>query len=169
MADAFTAFAAGPSLINWDGDDIGYAEDRVMIRVQPFWDLVHADSYGGLAGPPADRQLMGAVVQISALITTGDFSVLDELNSFSANSGAQTVGYLPAVGSFSRIDSLSGELIIQGRNETRTFSVATLTEAQELNSSARHRRFQVGWTAEVDDACAMQLFAVSTGTDPCTS
>jgi hypothetical protein len=169
-SDLFVPLTTGPAIIYWAGNSIGYAEDRVMMRVQPFWDLVHSDGYGGLAGPPADRQLLGAVVQIMATITTftSDLDLIDDLHTFSSGKTTNGTVVLPAVGSFARQDGLADTLIIEGRGESRTFSPATLTEAQELNSSARHRRFQMGWTAEVDDACARNLMVIVVpGTDPC--
>jgi hypothetical protein len=105
-----------------------------------------------------------------ATLTAFDEDVADWLHSFAGmTSGLNDGVTLPQVGSFARQDGLAQELVVFGRNETRTFSVATLTEAQELNSSARHRRFQVGWIAEVDDACNMTWGTITRpGTDPCS-
>lgn len=168
-SDLFIPITTGPTVVNWGGDDLGYAEDRVMMRVQPFWDLVHADSYGGLAGPPADRQFLGAVVQIMLTLTTfnSDSTIIDGLHDFYAGATSTDSIILPDVGSFARQDELANTLVLLGRNETRTFEPATLTEAQELNSSARHRRFQLGWTAEVDDACTLRLMVIGAGEDRC--
>lgn len=168
MADLFRPFTTGPTLVTWQDLILGYSEDRVMLRIQPFWDMVHSDSYGGTAGPPADRQLLGAIVQVMAVLTTYDKESVDYLSTFSSGYALIGMGNLPPVGTFAReTNGLMGVLYLQGRNEKRTFYNATLTESQELNSSARHRRYQVGWTCEVDDACAMQLMTIDAGQDPC--
>lgn len=160
MAVPFTFFTSGPSVVTFDSEQLGFCEDRVQVNVQPFFEDLHADSWGGIQGGFADRQLLGAVANISCLITKGDADALNALTSFDSGGAA---GILPVLGSFVYQDNLFGILDIEGTNETLQFDKAHISMAIELNQSMRHRRFQVGFTARLDDECTRVLMQWNSG------
>jgi hypothetical protein len=162
---AIQHFTTGPALIEFDSNILGYAEDRVQQIIVPSWEDIHSDDFGGLAGPPSDAQLLGARVIVQMVMTKYDRTLLDALSSFDQ---AGAAGILPAVGEFVRLDSLYAALVISGRNETRTYDVAFLRQNQELNSSARHRRYGLGFECWIDAACTRELMVIAAGRNPCS-
>ena len=166
MALAF--HMTGPVQISWASETIGIAEDRVNIQFQPYWDEIHTDDYGGLAGPPGELQLLGAVAFVSATLTKFDEDLAHALHGFGGGTGDGATIDLPTLGTFAFQDGLYDALVLTGTIETNTFSKAILRQAQEFNASMRHKRFGVGWQCYLDDTCTRQLMArVSTGSSSC--
>lgn len=164
MALAFQM--AGPVLVQWDNANLGYAEDKVTIQIQPFFDDIHTDAWGGLAGPFAERQLLGAIANIQVVFTKYDDTLVNALSSYDA---AGAVGMLPEIGSFVYQDNLYGPLELNGTKEQITFAYAHLGHAQEFNSSTRHRKYVAGWIARLNDVCTnRQLFTLVESTISCT-
>lgn len=157
---AFTFYTSGAAYVSFAGADLGFCEDRVQIVVQPSFDEVHTDSWGGLAGPFADRQLLGAVAQIQCLFTKYDKAELDKLTSFVTGGTAGVIGS-SKLGEFIYQDTLYDTLDINGTNETLTFDYAHIAAGVEFNSSMRHRRYQATFMARMDDACARNLFTIA--------
>lgn len=159
---AFTFYTSGPAYVSFGGNDLGFCEDRVQIVIQPSFDDVHTDSWGGLAGPFADRQLLGAVAQISCLFTKYDKAELDKLTSFVSGGSAGVIGSAK-LGEFLYQDTLFDALTVNGANETLEFDYAHIAAGVEFNSSMRHRRYQATFMARMDDACTRNLFAIASG------
>jgi hypothetical protein len=159
----FVHYTSGPTYVAFDNLALGFCEDRVQITIQPFYDDIHADSWGGLAGSFADRQLLGAVAQINCLFTKYNKEYLDELTSFTSGGTAGTIGAGGVLGEFVYQDKLYSNLDLKGTNETIHFTHAHIAMGIEFNSSMRHRRYQAGFMARMDDACTGILFSLLTG------
>lgn len=160
----FVHYMSGPTVIEFNSVELGYAEDRVQIQVQPYYDDIHTDNMGGLAGPPSDSQLLGAIANITAVLTKYVKAEMDKLTSFDSGGSA---GVLPDIGSFVKQDALYAALVLTGTNETITFDYAHLRQAQEFNASVRHKRYAVGWQAWMDDACTRTLMEITAGVSSC--
>lgn len=161
MAIAF--HRVGPVLVYFGANAetlIGTCEDRIDIVIQPFFDDIHTDHYGGLAGPFAERQFLGGIAQIQCVLTKYDETEVNKLSSFKV---AGTYGTFPAIGSFVYQDSLAGQLELKGTQETIVFDYAHVAMAFSFNASARHKRYQLGFIARVDEACAQQLWTSTAG------
>lgn len=171
MAIAF--FSSGPVLVNYDSVDLGYTEDRVDITIQPFFEDLHTDSWGGLAGPFADRQLLGAVAAINCMLTKFDDAAVQKLSSFvEQGSGvAGTIGpsfgggnALDKLGTFVYQDSMYATLDLKSTltGSSLKFEYAHLSGAFSFNSSMRHRRYQLQFLTRMDDPCTRILYAAGT-------
>jgi len=167
---AINFYTSGPALVVWDGTDLGYTEDRVQIVIQPFYDDIHSDSWGGLAGPFADRQLLGAIAQVSCLLVKYDLDAVNKLSSFVDNTtGVATAGEIGAtkLGEFMYQDLMYAQLDIKGTDTTTnstptvTFTHAHVSGAFEFNASMRHRRYQVNFMARMDSPCSSKLFTLT--------
>ena len=162
MAIAF--YSSGPVLVNYDSVDLGYTEDRVEITVQPFFDDIHTDSWGGLAGPFADRQLLGAVAAINCMLTKFDDAAVQKLSSFIDQAGTAGVVGSAKLGEFIYQDSMYAPLDLKSTltGSSLKFEFAHLSGAFSFNSSTRHRRYQLQFLTRMDDPCSRILYAAGT-------
>jgi hypothetical protein len=162
MAIAF--YSSGPVLVNYDSVDLGYTEDRVEITVQPFFDDIHTDSWGGLAGPFADRQLLGAVAAINCMLTKFDDAAVQKLSSFIDQAGTAGVVGSAKLGEFIYQDSMYAALDLKSTltGSSLKFEFAHLSGAFSFNSSTRHRRYQLQFLTRMDDPCSRILYAAGT-------
>ena len=158
MAIAF--HRTGPVQVYFNSVLLGVCEDRVDIVVQPFFDDIHTDHYGGLAGPFAERQFLGGIAQIQCMLTKYDETEVNKLSSFQQGG---TLGTFPAIGSFVYQDNLYEQLDLKGTEETITFAQAHIAMAFSFNASSRHKRYQLGFIAKIDDACIRSLWTSTTG------
>lgn len=160
MAQPFVFVSPGPCYISYDAEDLGIAEDRVEIQVTPYFEDIHTDAAGGLAGPFHERQFLGAVAQINAVLTKYDDDAMKDLATFNSPTGALWGGgaNLP-VGTFIYQDNEFGTLIINGVTDTIQFDYAHLAMAVGFNYSVRHKRWQVGFLARVDQFCYPAVLA----------
>lgn len=166
---ALQFFSFGPCLVNFDGEDLGFAEDRVDIQVQPFYDEIHTDSWGGLAGPFADKQLLGGLAQISCLLTKFDDAACQRLTAFCAGAGTPDAGVIASanLGEFVYQDGMYAALLLKGTaagSSSLQFSYAHVTGAVGFNASMRHRRYQLTFQARMSTSCARQLYTEIAGT-----
>lgn len=163
MAIAF--YSTGPVLVNYDSVDLGYTEDRVEITIQPFFDDLHTDSWGGLAGPFADRQLLGAVASINCMLTKFDDAAVQKLSSF-VEQGAGVAGKIGAakLGEFIYQDTMYATLDLKSTltGSSLKFEFAHLSGSFAFNSSMRHRRYQLQFLTRMNDPCARVLYAAGT-------
>ena len=158
MAIAF--HRTGPVQVYFDDVQLGICEDRVDIVIQPFFDDIHTDHYGGLAGPFAERQFLGGIAQIQCVLTKYDETEVNKLSSFQQGG---TAGTFPAIGSFIYQDGLYEQLDLKGTEETISFVYAHVAMAFAFNASSRHKRYQLGFIAKIDDACLRALWTSTTG------
>ena len=147
-------FACGPVVVTWNAIQLGYSEDGCKMVVQPFFDRVSSDDFGGRAGPPADEQLLGAVATIDIPFTKYVKAEMDKLSAFKKNG---TAGILPPIGSFVRQDGLYATLLLAGINDNHTFLTAFLRRAQEINSGTKYRTYMVGFECWLNQTDYTQL------------
>lgn len=140
-------FATGPVVVSWNAVQLGYSEDGFSVNVQPFFDRVSSDDFGGRQGPPADEQLLAGIGTIDGAMTKYVKAELDKLSSFQK---AGTAGIFPPIGTFIRQDAKFAVLILAGINDTWTFNIAKLARNFEINSGTRYRRYNIGWQAWID-------------------
>jgi len=177
---AINFYTFGPCMVNYDGVNLGFCEDRVEVTIQSFFDDIHVDSWGGLAGPFADRQLLGGVAQINCLFTKFDEAEMQKLTSFvepsegdageigpTSNPGGFTSPTNHALGAFIFQDGLYATLILQGTlatNGALQFTHASVANAISFNCSMRHRRWQVQFLCRMADPCDGVIYTQVSGT-----
>ncbi len=143
----FAHFMNGPVVVTWNSVQLGFSEDGVQINIQPFFDQIPSDDFGGRAGPPSDSQILAAIATVDVALSKYDKAEVDKLTSYKAG-GA--VGVLPPIGSFIRQDGLSAALLLDGVLEDLTFATAYLRRNQEFNSGTKWRRYVIGWECWVN-------------------
>src|SRR5574343_1801081 len=135
-------FTTGPCSVFYDAVELGFCENGAEITVQPFFEDLHADSWGGLAGPFADRQLLGAIAQINCLLVNFDDSAVQKLSAF-IEQGAAAAGEIgdTKLGEFIYQDAKYATLELKTplASSSLKFEYAHVANAFEFNSSTRHR------------------------------
>jgi hypothetical protein len=167
-------FSTGPVVATYNSIDLGYSEDGFSVRVEPFFDKVHSDDFGGRAGPPADEQLLAGIAIIEGDFTKYVKAEMDKLSSFQKGG---TAGVFPNIGSFVRQDGLLAELVLDGVNDDWTFPRALIRRAFEVNKGTRYSRYRVGWEAWVNQTdyenlqqhTTRTLFTITTPTTTTTT
>jgi len=159
-------FTTGPCSVWFDDIELGFCENGADITVQPFFEDLHADSWGGLAGPFADRQLLGAIAQVNCLLTKFDNVQCEKLASFS-DLGA-TTGEIGAtkLGEFVYQDAQFSTLELKTTlaSSSKKFEYAHVAGSVGFNMSMRHRRWQVQFLCRMDSPCYRVLFENGTET-----
>lgn len=140
-------FASGPVVVTWNAIQLGYSEDGCNVVIQPRWDEVKSDDFGGRAGTAADEQLLAGDATIDIPMTKYVKAELDKLTAFKK---AGTAGVFPPIGSFSRQDALFATLLLAGVNDQHQFLTASLYRAQEFNSGTRYRRYMIGFKCSIN-------------------
>lgn len=156
-------FSSGPVVpafgVQGNMIQMGFSEDGCRLTVQPFFDNVHSDDFGGRAGPPSDSQLLGGVGIIRIEFTKYVKSEMDKLSSYQVGGAA---GLFPAIGKFVRQDGLCGILNLTGVNDTYSFAEAYLRENYEINTGTKWRKYIVGWEAWMAKPDYTQIAAAQT-------
>ncbi len=162
MATAnFGHFMTGPVVVTWNALPLGLSEDGVPVVIEPFYDNIPSDDFGGRAGPPSDAQLLGAIARIDVPLSKYDKAEVDKLSAFKSGG---SVGVLPAIGSFVRQDGLYAALLLNGVYEDLTFATAFLRRAMEFNSGTKWRRYVIGFECWMSATDLSQLPSLQTRT-----
>lgn len=140
-------FASGPVVVTWNEIQLGYSEDGCNVTVQPYFDQVKSDDFGGRAGPSADEQVLAGEATIDIPLTKYVKAELDKLSAFKK---AGTAGVFPPIGSFVRQDALFATLLLAGVNDQHQFLQAYLHRAYEFNSGTKYRRYMVGFKCGIN-------------------
>jgi hypothetical protein len=166
-------FSTGPCSVFYDAVELGFCENGAEITVQPFFEDLHADSWGGLAGPFADRQLLGAIAQVNCLLTKFDNAACEKLTSFTEQGDGDAgiigpsygSGVLDKLGTFVYQDAQFGilELKTTLASSSKKFDYAHVAGSIGFNMGMRHRRWQVQFLCRMDSPCTRVLY--ETGTD----
>ena len=164
LPQAFPHFATGPTLVEFNSLELGYAEDRVQIEEKPFWHEVKADSYGGAEGPPCDVQYLGALVLVRCLLNRFDEAYLRALGSIDV--GAP--GEMPPTGWYMRQDGGMKQLRLINQTYVLTYSKAVLRQGRQFNVGTRHQAFALMFECHVNNPCDSVLFDYEDGDDPCS-
>jgi hypothetical protein len=151
----FTTGPVAPTLNVSSVDyQLGFCEDGVTVSLDPRWDEIFSDDFGGRGGPPSDAQFLGATGSVQMVFTKYNKTYLDNLSCFtSAALTTPAKGLLPAIGSFARQDSLGALLKLIGPGEDLRFAFAFLRGRYEMNSGTRWRRYVMSfdvWMAQSD-------------------
>lgn len=149
---------AGPVIVKWNGNSLGYSRDGVRIRIEPKWIDIASDDYGGASGAPADAQIVGAIATVQCELTKYDKAVCHALTSFFK---AGTVGTLPVLGGLIRQGSGYATLLLDGTVEDWTFTVAMIRQGQEVNKGTRFSTFVCGFECWISDTSSRTLFTVA--------
>jgi hypothetical protein len=158
---AIQFFSTGPALVKYDDQELGFCENGVDINIQPFFEDLHTDSWGGLAGPFADRQLLGAIAQVNCLLTKFDDAAVAALTAFTTNSTAGVIGDTK-LGEFIYQDGLYSTLAINVTATAKSiqFEYAHVAGSVSFNASMRHRRWQLQFLCRMDDPCLRNLYSL---------
>ena len=160
--------ATGPTLVTWNSLQLGYADDRIQIEERPFWEDIRNDAFGGAAGMPSDVHYLGSIAIVSCNLNRfviANIQALADLDAANVN----TVGVMPAIGTFMRSDAMYSSLVLSNATETLTYTVAFLRQGRRFNVGTRHQIFSLAFECHVDDPCTMKLFAAGAAVDPCSS
>lgn len=157
---AFAHFMAGPVDITFDAVAVGKSEDGVQINIQPFFDNIPCDDYGGRAGPPSDAQILGAIATVDCALSKYEKAVAEKLSSYQSSTSS-TAGVLPTIGSFIRQDSIAKALLLDGTVQNLTFATAYLKRNYEMNAGTKWRRIVLGWECWMDAAATRVLFTIT--------
>lgn len=153
----------GPALIEWNGYQIGYGRDGVDVSIDPKWNDIPSDLYGGAGGVPSDAQLLGSIVRVSTELTAFEknqvlrFGSFDRLHAQLAN-GLGSV-YNPIIGTFVRqgTNALGGLLQLDTTAALIKFPVAFFRQPQDFNVGTRATFYMVGWECWIDGASTRKL------------
>ena len=157
-------FNLGPSVVYWDGSNIGYSRDGVNVGIDPKWYDIPSDQYGGQGGAPSDSQLLGCIARCQGELTSFEKNIVLRLGSYDPETADLTSGVgeitLPSFGSFVRQGSypLGKVLEIRGSNGRIKFPVAFLRNPQDLNLGTRATFYSCGWECWVDAASTRKLY-----------
>ena len=160
-------FTTGPCSVFYDAVELGFCENGADITIQPFFDDIHVDSWGGLAGPFADRQLLGATAQVNCLLTKFDNEACEKLTSFvGQDQGDKGIIGDAKLGDFMYQDNMFGilELKTTLASSTKKFDYAHVAGSIGFNVGMRHRRWQVQFLCRMDSPCTRILYEAGTDT-----
>lgn len=149
----------GPVLVKLNSVDLGYTSDGVIVTIEPRWNDVFSDDYGGERGAPADAQILGGIGRANIQLAKYDRTYLENLTSFGTTAG--TAGTFPAYGTLIRQESIAQALVLSGTNRIQTFSKSFVRGSQEWNSGTRHKRWSLSLEMWVDAATTRALAAFS--------
>ncbi len=149
-------FSSGPVVVEFGASSntlakLGFSEDGIRMTIQPFYDNVHSDDFGGRPGPPSDAQLLGAIATVDVEFSKYVKADMDKLSAFRVSSSPALVpGQLPPIGTFVRQDGLAGVLKLTGVKDSFTYATSFLRRNQEINTGTKYRRYVVGWECWMD-------------------
>lgn len=141
---------------------LGFTRDGVDLDLEQFFHVVKSDDYGGEEGPPADEQLLGAVMKAVTELTKYERAQVEKLSSwqYAGTAGAfgGTAGILnPTVGAFIRQDGISGILKLVGPITTLVFNTAFMRKMSK-NVGTKNTTYMINWECWVDAAATQKLF-----------
>jgi hypothetical protein len=153
---------AGPVTVTFATQVVGYTRDGVKIRIEPKWNEVKSDDYGGEGGAPADQQILGAEVFITCELTKYDTTYTDKLmTAYGQTLASAAIGTLPTLGTFVRQDSKLQVLLLNGSIRDHTFSNAFVFEASEVNAGTKYSTLMLGFKAWIDAPSTRVFMAIS--------
>jgi hypothetical protein len=158
---AIEHIVAGPVIVTFQSQQLGYTRDGAKIRVEPKYGDVKSDDYGGEGGAPSDSQMLGAEAFVTCELTKYEAAQCNKLTAFGQTLAAATAGALAAFGTLMRQGSKTGTLLLDGVNEDWTFSVAFCHEAIEVNKGTKFTTFMCGFRCWVNAASTRVLLAIS--------
>lgn len=151
---------AGASIVTFQSYQLGYTRDGVRIRIEPKWNEIKSDDYGGEGGAPADQQLLGAEAIITCDLTKYDAALVEKLTAYAVLMAGATAGTIGALGTLVRQDSKTGTLLIDG-DKNYTFATAFCFDSHELNAGTKYQTWNLGFKAWIDAPATRVLMAIS--------
>jgi len=143
MVGAFCPYVAGPVLVKVnlrDGYgfvDLGYTEDGVQAEENFFTNPIHADIFGGTAGPEVDRQFMGKTARLSLRLSIYSLAVVKKMREgqSSTNWSAGNPGTLVNIGGLITCTNAAMQILLVGAGDTAAVNVNgnAVTMAANLN------------------------------------
>lgn len=135
---------AGPVLVKYNGENIGYTRDGVQVTIEEFSFDVKSDDWGGQDGAPADQQMLGSRARISCELTKYDAANVRALTSFQPGG---TAGQYPNFGTLKRQGSQTATLLLDGVNEDWTFATAIVVSSHEFNTGTKFTTWRCNFEA----------------------
>jgi hypothetical protein len=149
----------GPTTVVYNGVTLGYSRNGVTVRIDPFWENVPSDDFGGTGSSPSDAQFLGAIGRVVVDLTKYCKTAVQALSKFLVvGNDAIPVGKLPSIGTFVRQNGHTGLLSLVGSNRTVRFQTAFPRDAQELNLGTKYTSFMASFEAWMDNTTNRQLF-----------
>lgn len=149
---------AGPVLIKYNTVSLGYSRDGVSIRIEPRWLDIFSDDFGGAGGAPADAQFLGGIATVTAELPKYEAAEVHKLAAFEK---AGTAGIFPQFGTLIRQEQEYAVLLLDGKNEDWTFSVAFMRQPQEVNKGTKFSTYVLGWECWIDNTTSRTLFTIA--------
>ena len=154
--------AAGCTHVWFNGNEYGLSRDGVDISIDPRWNDIPSDCYGGASGVPSDSQLLGATARVTAELTKFESARVRAAASMDPNAllpaGLGDV-QLPAIGSFVRQgpSPLGGLLDLRGQAFRLSFPFSFLRMPQSFNMGSRASFYTIGWECWLSNETARVL------------
>lgn len=145
----------GPVIVTFNGVQLGYSRDGVNIRFEPRYLDIFSDDFGGQNGAPADAQFMGAIATVQAELVKYEQAEVHRLTSFEKSG---TAGVLPQLGTLIRQEEEYATLLLNGKHEDWTFSVAFMRQPIEVNKGTKFSTLVCGWECWITNTTDRLLF-----------
>ena len=126
MPGEFCAYVSGPVQVRInlrDGEGfqiLGYTTEGVDVQHNAFTNPIYSDEYGGNAGPPVERQFMGASIKLSMQIVRGDIALWKKIREMqsSENWSSGAAGTLSNVGGMMTCGNTTMQILLIGSADT---------------------------------------------------
>jgi len=122
MVGSYCPYVSGPVLVKVnlrDGagwQNLGYTTEGVQVEEHVHTNPIHADAYGGSAGPEVDRQFLGKSARISLSMPIYSLTVMKKMreSQASTNWSSGDPGTLVNIGGLITCGNTGFQLLLQG-------------------------------------------------------
>lgn len=156
MALAF--HVAGCVDATYDGNNLGIATDGFQVAVDPRWEDIMTDCYGGPRGIWEERQFLGATGRVSCELVKFEKANVFPLLTFQSLASGGSIGVIPDIGDFVIADGLAQDLVLAGRLRTWTFSLAHVAQAVQIGVNGRAQKVRLSWDCRISSSTLKVLF-----------
>ena len=156
-------FKLGCAHLYFDSVEIGISSDGVDVGIDPRWNDIATDCYGGRSGPPGESQLLGAIVRVAAEITAYEKNKLHRFPAYNPDHADLVNGIgevaMPEIGTFVRQGNnpLGRTLDIRGTVGRLVLPFAFLRQPQDFNLGTKSSLWNVGWECWLDGVQSRKL------------
>lgn len=143
MVGAFCPYVSGPVLVKVnlrDGNgfvEVGYTTEGVQVEEHFHTSPIHADVYGGTAGPEVDRQFMGKSARLSLSLPVYNLAVVKKMREgqASTNWAAGNPGTLVNIGGLVTCGNVAFQILLVGAADVAAIvaSGSATVVAEKLN------------------------------------
>lgn len=137
---AITVYVPGPAVLkiavpSGSLQSLGYARNETEIMLQPYWNPIPSDEFGGDPGPPAEFQLLGVTATIRMRLSKFDKDVADIVEKFASQ--ASVIGTPISPGTLGFASNHSLRVLIDSPTGPRNFLRCLPTGPSESNHGTK--------------------------------